>query len=281
MAESVQYFIAQYISNPLRQEPRNVGIVARCGAVRGCRFIGEGHGAKIDGRKLRSFRFPDVYKQWVAYWRESLDRETDIEALAEDNAPHYRLVRGGSVVDIGADPIEKVVAYLFRQLVKDEVVQPGSDQVSERVSTTHSFTKELTSAFEGRGLLYSPVLQRGLFGTHPIVRNRKLSGTSKAVYRPQFSQENGDLYLMESFDFRGASASLEGRAGLAAYMYRDIGKTRNVVSISLIKGLRERNEKRDVMNSVWMLDAESRIVDWADPIDRDRFLVEREEIARS
>ena len=279
MAESVQYYIAQHISNPLRQEARNVGIVARCGADRGCRFIGERDDARIDGRKLRSFRFPDVYKQWVAYWRESLDRKGDIEALAEDNAPHYRLVRGGAVVDIGDDPIEDVVAYLFRLLVKDEV-QADGQRVSASDSKRPSFTKELTGAFEGRGLLYSASAQQGLFGTHPIMQNRKISGTSKAVYRPQFAQENGELYLMESFDFTGACGNLEGRAGLSAYMYRDIGKARSVVSISLVKGLGRRKDRRDVKNSVWMLEAESEIVDWGDPLHRDRFLGEREEIAR-
>ena len=279
MANSVQYLVAQYVPNPLRQEPRNVGIVAKYGQLAGCRFVGENRHGKMDGRKLRLFRFPDVYKQWVEYWKASLAREADIDSLTEDNAANYRLVRGGFVVDIGTDPIEDVVSYLFRELVAEDG-DADAVRVSDAVAAIPSFRSELSNTFKRRGLLYSSIPERSLFAHYPIVQNRELSGTSTAIYRPQFSQENGTLFVMESFDFAGKPSDIEGSAGLAAYMYRDIRDAReDVTPISLVRGLSVTAGQRKIGNSICMLTAESRIVDWSDPADRDRFLGEREKIA--
>ena len=279
MPESVQYLIAQHVPAPLRQEAHNVGIVVQHGRLTECRFIGEDAAGKMDGRRLRSFRFADVYRQWVEHWRDSLNLSSDIEDLIEDNTSNYRLVRGGVVVDVGADPIEGVLDHLFRLLVKDDR-EVGRVKDSESGDAVPSFKKEIVHVFSKRGLLSSAVPEAGLFAHHSIIENQEISGTSHAVYRPQFSQENGTLYLMESFDLRVSPAGLERRAGLAAYMYRDIRHSRTGVEpISLIMGLRESRERPATKNSLYMLEAESKIVDWSSPRDRKGFLAERERVA--
>ena len=278
MAESVQYLIAQHIAVPLRQEPSNVGIVAKHGSTGACRFIGEGPTGKMDRRRLRSFRFPDVYLQWVDHWKSGLNQESDVEALTEDNSSHYRLVRGGLVVDVGADPIEKVVDYLFRLLIKDDGTADVAD-ASETHRAVPSFKREITQVFATRGLLSSSIPADGLFGHHPIIERRELSGTSRAKYRPQFSQENGALYIMESFDLSVGPGTLESRAGLVAYMYNDIRQARpSVKPISLVKALSANGHPAETKNSMCMLGAESRIVDWSDASARREFIAERERV---
>ena len=281
MRESVQYLIAQHVAVPLRQEAANVGVVVKCGDIVGCKFIGEDERGKLDGRRLRSFRFPDVYRQWVKHWREYLDREFSIEDLTEYNTAHYRLVQGGVVTDVGADPLEKVVDYLFRLLVKDDGAA-YEDKTSERAMAVPSLKEEIANAFAKHGLLASAASDRELFSHHAIVENEEISGTSDARYRPQFSQENGSLHLMESFDLTAPSGSLESRAGFVAYMYRDIADTRGAVkAFSLVRGLAESATQHDTRNSICILKAESEIIDWADSKERNGFLEERLRLAHS
>lgn len=279
MRTPIQYLIAQHIPVPLRQEAENVGVLVKHGGIVGCRFIGEDEQGKLDGRRLRSFRFPDVYRQWIQHWRDGLQRERNIEDLMEYNTAHYRVVRGGTVVDVGTDPVEKVVDYLFRLLVKDdgmayEARTPG------RVAGVPSLKREIADAFSQRGLLASSSAGRGLFPRHAIVQNEEMLGTSDARYRPQFSQQNGILYLMEPVDLTAAPSSLERRAGFVAYMYKDIaGTSEDVKALSLVRGLKETGRRAAIRNSICILKNESEIVDWADPSEREGFLEERQRVA--
>ena len=280
MADSVQYLIAQHIADPLRQEPRNIGILARQGMLAGSRFIGEDREGKMDGRKLRRFPFPDVYKQWVEHWKDAVARVQDLDALLENSASHYRLVRGGAVVDVGTDPVEEVVDYLFRMLVKHDGYAAAM-HAAESVTTTPSFRNELASTFASRKLLHATTNNINIFVSHPIVQNPELRGNSRAVYHPQFAQENGKLYIMEAFDLtRSRAKYIQSMAGLAAYMYRDINAQReDTEAISLIKGMDRADDDADFVNSLWMLEAESEIVDWSNSAARSGFLDDRERIA--
>ena len=280
MTASVQYLIAQHIADPLRQEPRNVGILAKQGMLVGSRFIGEDQEGGMDGRKLKRFQFPDVYKQWVEHWKDAVAGASDLDALLEDSTSHYRLVRGGAVVDVGIDPVEEVVEYLFCMLVKDGGYA-AAVRAAESVTATPSFRNELASTFANRNLLHSARENTNIFVSHPIVQNRELIGTSKAVYHPQFAQENGRLYVMEAFDLsRSRPKYVHSLAGLAAYMYKDIDAERqDIEAISLIKGIDRADDVGDFVNSLWMLEAESRVVDWSSSAERVDFLAERERIA--
>ena len=283
MSDSIQYLIAQHIAVPLRQEAANVGVLVKHGDSVGCRFIGENEPGRLDGRRLKSFRFPDVYRQWVKHWRDHLElnRELSIEDLTEYNTAHYRLVQGGVVVDVGSDPVQKVVDYLFRLLVKDDG-EAYEDKVSASAMAVPSLKKEIARAFAERGLLASAAGGRELFAPHSIVENEEMSGTSDARYRPQFSQENGRLYLMESFDLTTPDGNMESRAGFVAYMYRDIAETRGPIkAFSLVRGLAQSEARQEIRNSMCVLQAESEIVDWTDSQARNGFLEERLRVARS
>ena len=54
MEESAEYLIAQYLRNPMRREPRNVGVIVVLGDTRAAKFIGEiADAGEIDGRSTK------------------------------------------------------------------------------------------------------------------------------------------------------------------------------------------------------------------------------------
>ena len=95
-----QYWIAQHISDLFRNEPRNIGVFVRIGDNTAARFLGETNGGQIDGRKLRGLNHPDVYRQWVDYWRSQLSEES-LDELVEHSGSHYRVLDAGQVTDTG------------------------------------------------------------------------------------------------------------------------------------------------------------------------------------
>ena len=69
----MRYWVAKNVEDQFRNEPRNVGVIVWGERSIAARFIGEKESAAIDRRLLgQRFRYPDIYLQWVAYWREEI-----------------------------------------------------------------------------------------------------------------------------------------------------------------------------------------------------------------
>src|SRR5579862_8869860 len=114
----MHYLIAQHIPDPFRQEPKNVGVVvAGAGEVR-ARFVGEVAPGQYDGRKTRWFAFPDVYRQWIDYWR-SLLSSTAPDDLARFSGPHFRLVDGGDLATADHPSPDDAANFLYALLVSE------------------------------------------------------------------------------------------------------------------------------------------------------------------
>jgi hypothetical protein len=69
---SAQYWLARYVEDPFRNEPKNIGVIVHSGEVVAARFVGEGDDNKLDGRSIKKFAYPNVYTQWHDYWRSKL-----------------------------------------------------------------------------------------------------------------------------------------------------------------------------------------------------------------
>jgi hypothetical protein len=110
-----RYWIAQHVEDLFRNEPRNVGVFVRVGSSVAARFFGEVEGGGIDGRKLKSLPYPDVYRQWVEYWRDQV--ASGREKFEQVSGSHYWVVEGGAVSDIDRDSADEVAAYLYSLLV--------------------------------------------------------------------------------------------------------------------------------------------------------------------
>ncbi len=280
MTERVQYLIAQYEADPLRKEPRNVGVIARMGDRTLCRFMGEKEDGRIDGRELRWMSFPDVYRQWVFYWREAGMGVDVLEKLLESNKGNYGLVRGGKVFDTGNDQLEQVVDYLYSRFVGGgfaEAMREDEGILMADLKLTQALSVELANL---NLLVAGPKLPDGI--AHPVEQNRKFALNNNLSYKPEFSQENGAVYVIQTFDFvRGKPKSLYEHAGLSAYLFQDMKEHlgKKVEAISVVKSEPEAEENEDIANSKAMLQNESKVVDWNDETARAAFLEERRQVA--
>jgi hypothetical protein len=115
---------------------------------------------------------------------------------------------------------------------------------------------------------------------HPVRRRQPITAANSIVYRPEFSQENSQLYLIETFDFtHGQGKRLHDHAGLTAYMYKDLRSQMKVKAISVVKSDPTQEETEHTANSKKMLSNEGEVVDWNDEAARAAFLEERRQVA--
>jgi hypothetical protein len=275
-----RYWIAQHVSDLFRNEPQNVGVLVEDSGKTSARFFGEASPNSFDGRKLRSFTFPDVYKQWVSFWRaESLRHKAD--ALVQLSGSHYRVVLGGDVDGVDEGDVDSAATYLYSLLVSEggfrEAVA-GIAEADELAGAT--LLREVTDAFKADELLER---DGGLFVAHPVRRGRSIRGGSTLEHKPAFVQENGALYVMETVDF---SVKLKTRprdhAGWAAYVFKDIRNADARTEALAIVNYAETDLLDDsVVSGLGMLRNEATLVEWHDSAKRLQFLERCRNIARS
>ena len=115
---TAQYWIAQHVEDLFRNEPRNIGIFVKLGDRILAKFVGETEDHQIDRSKTRGFQYPDVYTQWVEYWRTQI-LENNIEAVTNRNGAHYRVIPAGQITDALQDAPEDILNYLYAMLVSE------------------------------------------------------------------------------------------------------------------------------------------------------------------
>lgn len=275
-----RYWIAQHVEDLFRNEPKNVGVFVRVGTDVAAKFFGESDGGSLDGRKLRSLPYPDVYRQWVDYWRDQIS--AGCEEFEKASGSHYRVVEAGHVSDIDRDSAEEVASYLYSLLVSEgrfkEAVPidgAGKDLMAEVDALT--LEEDLSQTLSQLDLLAD---DRNLLVHHPIKRNPVIAGKNLS-HRPAFAQENGALYIMETVDFTATRKKRPlDHAGFSAYMFRDIREARGKVEpIAIVRVDDQERDSNDVQYGVAMLKNEALVVDWNDENQRDAFLEDRRRVA--
>lgn len=132
-----RYFVAKYIPDLIRQEPRNIGVVLWTPSGVLARFIGEDDDGRLDSRRVPEWLGDaTVYREWVAFWRgqcakgldailgplEALDYDSEGRIrdtlLGEVSKAHWILAPGGVVLD----PVEygqdgTLLTRLFDQVI--------------------------------------------------------------------------------------------------------------------------------------------------------------------
>lgn len=275
---SVKYFVAQYIPDLFRKEPRNVGVFVASGNSLAGRFIGEITPGNFDGRKLRGFSYPDIYKQWVLYWRK-MAAKNDAEAIFQSSRDHYIVSMGGEVTDTGDDPIESVVDYLYSTLVSDGGFQEALSSLEPAAADeVSSLRDDVKRSFQSLALLEQPA---GEPVAHPVRIDVAIRGGSSLEHRPAFSQANGRLYVMEPVDLTVVRRrTAVDHAGLAAYMFKDLREA-GANCFSLVRFRAEDLEVEQVDYALKMLRNESEVVNWLDERERQRFVSDRQMVATS
>lgn len=267
-----KYWIAQHIDDLFRNEPKNVGVFVMVGDQVSAKFLGESESNKIDGRGLKGFSNPNVYRQWIEYWRRVLVTKK-LDEIVKTSGSHYRVFEGGSVTDIDSDSPEDVAKFLFTSLVTESYAEATSDEIVDIQSNFIPLDTELTNAFKDLSLMTDSV-------KHPIRRNAIIQG-KKVIHKPTFTQENGRLYVIETIDFTlTQKVRSRDHAGYSAYMFNDIRQNRvDAETISVIKVRDEDREIEEVRNGLTILKNESSIVDWFDKKSRTDFIESRREVA--
>ena len=273
---NAHYWIAQHVEDLFRGEARNVGVMVAVGDSRCARFFGEDADRQIDGRRLRGLSYPDVYRQWVEFWREEFGRgNSDVARLS---GSHYRAVNGGDVTDIAGDGCADVANYLYALLVSEGGLREAL-RVQEEASepTTAPLESEVLKSFKALDILGEnpAVLVR-----HPVQRNVRIRG--KAIdYSPAFVQDNGHLCVMETVDFtnRQKKASRD-HAGWSAYLFKDVTEYNNgTEAIAIVSAREEDLDNPDVEAGLALLQKESKVIRWHDSKERALFLEERRAVA--
>jgi hypothetical protein len=127
-AVSARWYLAKYVADPQRNEPRNIGLILVDSGRILTKFVGQRANGLIDGRTARFPRSLAVYKAWVSYWA-SLTESGDVETLlAEARKPlrgeNFHLEPGGEVLLGRRESVtssEQLLDDLYTRLVEDPV----------------------------------------------------------------------------------------------------------------------------------------------------------------
>jgi hypothetical protein len=272
---SVQYWVAKNVEDPFRNETRNVGVIARDAKGFAARFMGERDSGELDKRLLgQRFRHPDVYLQWLAYWRQEI-RHGRLEAIVKATTSNYFVVEGGEITDTGSDTIETVCAFLYSLLISDGPVMQAFE-LAEEEDVTRGLGSEISHALMDLDILSDTAK---LAVRHPVKRDASIKG-KHVVHKPSFSQKNGQLFVYEAIDFTMKRPKLiRERAGWMAYMYADIKQEDQSAETYSIFRPNQEETSEIVEYAKKMLGGESILVNWADSNERKRFLNERQRLA--
>jgi hypothetical protein len=271
---TAKYWIAKYIEDPFKNEPRNVGVIVELSGVFAARFVGEKEDGSFDGRKVaRAFAYPLVYSQWRNYWRVKLNNK-DIDAVVKATSPNFVVVHGGEVSDTGRDAAADVCYFLYALTVGSGPVEAfeWTESVDEEVDLADDIASELRN-------LQLLGVENQLIRRHPILKEQEIVGRH-VTHKPSFSQRNGQLYVMEHIDLNHRRVNkTKERAGWIAYMFSDIrDREQGVCAYSIVRPESE-NANDQIEYAKAVLAGESIIVNWADTRARSAFIEERQRVA--
>jgi hypothetical protein len=272
---AAEYWIAQHVADIFRNEPRNVGVIVSCEGQISARFFGEDDARQIDGRRIKSLPYPDVYRQWVGYWRHGLG---DIKELAASTSGHYPLLAGGRVSGTEGASCPEVSEYLYSALVSEGAI---GEALQERAAIENPSVQLETEVERSLGQANLLAADGGdILVVHPIRRHESIQGRNVS-HRPAFSQQNGHLCLIETVDLSTPRKSLSrDHAGCIAYMYRDIrDRIGDVETLAVVRATDEDKRHGDVDYALGLLGSESRIVQWFNADEREAFIAGRREMA--
>jgi hypothetical protein len=281
VARVAHYIIAQHIPDLFRNEPRNVGVIVQIDGKRTARFLGETGAGKVDGRKLKHMPYPEVYRQWVDYWNDEVASSDDaLAGLLANSGQHYRIVEGGEVADVGEDNVHDVAQFLYTSLVSEEGLAKaiGGDDAEE---VAVELQKDIVSSLADLGIVADVGEKTKVL--HPVLRNATVQGKS-IVHNPTLYQGNGHPIVIEPIDLTVArKATLKDHAGWASFMFTDVrNKHASAETIAIAKSTPGDLDDRYGRYAMDMLKSTaSRIVEWSDSEQRDRFLKERLDTAKT
>jgi len=108
----VKYYLAQYLEDPFQREPKNIGVIISGEDQKFARFFGEISPGKVDRKRLYIFAYPEVYIQWIEYWRKQIGCLD-----SSKKGVHFQLVVGGHAFCEEGTNLSEVLENLFTRFV--------------------------------------------------------------------------------------------------------------------------------------------------------------------
>jgi hypothetical protein len=289
------YGVAKYVPNLLRMEPRNIGVIVADESGATLRLLGLGEECAIDLRILRRVRgLQDdgtAYTEWARFWMREVgaynasavrDADLFVRSLADAGGDVLAVHYGGWYIpEEDAESAESVAAHLFAELVSARE-EPAVNEPASAV--TRTLYTEVHKTFKKLGLL-APTPKAAGENPHLIRMNAPVPGTLPVPHRPKFSQLNGKLAVMEHMDFGAAGEEKVTHHALStAYMFGDIRDANRIVPpdlIVIVHWSHDRNMYAQEVGKAALLNVEgTRMVNWDNAWERDRFLRERQDAAQ-
>jgi hypothetical protein len=281
MYTPAEFLLAQYLRDPIRREPKNVGLfVIKDGRCAG-KFLGEDTAA--GERDLRTIRFakePRIYRKWVEYWREELEAGADglLARLAENNGGNYDVIPAGKVSDTNGDPAELICERLFPLLVAPGEPEPPTEATESEDKARSELRREITQEFKSLGILASV---RNDQLPNPIWADQEIQG-QRTIHPVSYLQYGRETTVMEVVDFTTPrKAYPKDHAGWTAKMFDDVGNRQDKPRrTAIIRAGKDDLSDKVVKYALSMLEGSAdEILDWADTAKRNRFLEARRDAA--
>lgn len=275
----IKYWVAKYIDDVFRDEPVNIGVFAKIENEAFGKFFGESlEDGVVDGRKVRRM-YPDVYKQWIKFWRRKLT-ENDFESIINHKGTNYKVTEGGEISRVEGDEPIDIINYLYSIIVSEGGFKEAMGE--EEGGKVRSFTQDLENVFSQKKLFDAQIYKHPIRSNIPI--DISADGTGGIKFTPAFTQVNGKSYLIDMADFTQSSKKvIRDHAGYLAYFFSSLRRqnSNKYEPIALVKVEDADKDNEYVVNGLSFLKNEGKVVDWLNLEERNKFLQEREEIAKS
>ncbi|MEW4564666.1 hypothetical protein AB1K70_19150 [Bremerella sp. JC770] len=223
---TVRYYLAQHMADLLRRETQNVGVLVQRGNEVAARFIGETPASgEIDGRTLRQFANPKLYRMWVHHWRKSLRSPDWEDRLLNDDRKSFAFIPGGEVSEVDFDSTDAICDYLFHMLVSSGGLKEAlADEAesSDEADAVH-VRDELLHAFRHMGVMRSNPRDGVL---HPVMTRQSIPGTNKIWHPVSFLQKvHSTTWAYEPIHITSTQKQkVAERAGYLGLIFGDIQK---------------------------------------------------------
>lgn len=276
------FYIVQHIPDVFRRESRNVGVIVARGREITAKFFGEKPGGLIDGRSIRDFDYPDVYRQWVHFWRKAIkknkDTEDAIKRIVDANADHYAVIEGGAIDGTKGDSIESVCNYAYSMLVSEGGLVEALGHNKDQLAALENLRDEIKSEFKELEIMSGT---EAMLAKHPIMADQHVLGAS-ASHQFSFIQRDSKWWLIEPVNFiTRQKLGARDHAGWATLAFADVlhKHKENAVPIAVIRLAEHEKDNEVIEYSLSMLRRVARIVDWMNPAEKYEFLEERRAVA--
>lgn len=152
--------VVRFIEDPVRDEPRNVGVIGWDTGKTAARFLGEDEELSLNLRRVPPSRVPDrqTYREWVKFWRTHLeqgevhdperkgevraDEPTFLDALANVTRGNFELRLGAEAYAPAERDLRSVVDEVFVRMVSEYPETEEAEEKEDRGITHRQLAQE-------------------------------------------------------------------------------------------------------------------------------------------